>query len=161
MRYVPLYVHSFVLCAPRKILEAAQFNQRYRIYKEINNVPDRLRWWRHSKGLMQRDVAKLVGISRNMYMDIECGIKKQIPNEIVKKLADFYGVPMEAFMDDYNRFLADGQADRIRKYREATGLNKKAFAREKGIPIRCLQEWESGRKKISHGSWERYFKGKA
>ena len=107
VRYGPLYVHSFVLCAPRKIQEATQFNQRYRSYGTIENVPDRLRWYRHSRGLLQKDVAKLIGISRNMYMNIESGTKKQIPNEIVKKLADFYGVPMEAFMDDYNRFLAD------------------------------------------------------
>lgn len=111
--------------------------------------------------MLQKDVAKLIGISRNMYMNIESGTKKQIPNEIVKKLADFYGVPVEAFMDDYNRFLADGQADRIRKYREATGLGKKAFARETGIPIRCLQEWESGEKTVSRKSWEKYFKGRA
>ena len=30
-----------------------------------------------------------------------------------------------------------------------------------GIPVRCLQEWESGRKVISIKCWERYFKGRA
>lgn len=160
MRYAPLYVHSFILFAPRKILEATQFNQEYQRYEEIQNVPDRLRWCRHSKGLMQGDVAKLVGISRNVYVAIECGTTKQIPGEMVCKLADFYGVSVEDFLDDYNRFLSDGQANRIREYREATGLNKKAFAREKGIPIRSLLEWESGRKTVSRGSWGRYFKGK-
>ena len=48
VRYAPLFIHSFVLCAPRKILEATQFNQRYRRYEEIDNVPDRFRWCRHS-----------------------------------------------------------------------------------------------------------------
>ena len=43
VRYASLFIHSFVLCAPRKILEATQFNQRYRRYEEIDNVPDRLR----------------------------------------------------------------------------------------------------------------------
>ena len=42
VRYAPLFIHSFVLCAPRKILEATQFNQRYRRYEEIDNVSDRL-----------------------------------------------------------------------------------------------------------------------
>ena len=50
VRYAPLYIHSFVLCAPRKILEATKFNQRYRRYEEIENVADRLCWCRHSKG---------------------------------------------------------------------------------------------------------------
>ena len=94
-------------------------------------------------------------------MDIECGAKKQIPAEMAKKLSDFYGVPITDFMDEFSRFLYDGQANRIQKYRETTGLGKKPFAREKGIPIRCLLEWESGRKVISQKSWEKYFKGRA
>ena len=61
-----LFIHSFVRCAPWKILEATQFNQRYRGYEGIDNLPDRLRclqewesgrkvisiicWERHFKG---------------------------------------------------------------------------------------------------------------
>ena len=65
VRYAPLYIHSFVLCAPRKILEATQFNQRYRRYEDIQNVPDRLRWLRHSRGLIQTEVAAKIGMSRH------------------------------------------------------------------------------------------------
>ena len=110
---------------------------------------------------MQKDVAKLVGVSRNVYINIECGMTKQIPAEMSQKLAELYGVPNRDFMDEFNQFLYDGQTNRIRKYREATGLGKKPFAREKGIPIRCLLEWESGRKAVSKKSWEKYFKGRA
>ena len=61
MRYAPLLIHSFALCAPRKILEAPMFNQRYRRYEDIQNVPDRLRWLRHSRGLLQVEAAKIAG----------------------------------------------------------------------------------------------------
>ena len=94
-------------------------------------------------------------------MNIECGVTKQIPVKILEKLADFYGIPVTDFMDEYGRFLIDGQEVRIRKYREETGLGKKTFARENGIPIQCLREWESGRKVVSRNSWEKYFKGRA
>ena len=161
MRYVPLYIHSFVLCAPRKILEATQFNQRYRRYEEIDNVPDRLRWCRHSRGLMQAEVAKLVGVTRAVYIDIECGITQHIPLEMVQCLSSFYGVPMTDFLDEFNQFLYDGQGKRIRAYRESFGLGKKPFARKMGIPVNCLREWENDRKVISIKCWERYFKGRA
>ena len=161
MRYAPLFIHSFVLCAPRRILEATQFNQRYRRYEEIQNVPDRLRWCRHSRGLTQSEVACKVGMSISVYKDIEEGITQQIPKEAVDSLALLYGLPPTDFTDEFNQFLYDGQANRIRAYRQSLGLRKKTFAREKGIPIRSLQGWESGSKTISYKSWERYFKGRA
>lgn len=161
VRYAPLYIHSFVLCAPRKIYEATRFNRQYRRYEEIENVPDRIRWCRHSKGLMQMEVADKVGMRHNVYKAIEEGLTRHIQMELMERLAEFYDVPVMDFLDEYNRFLYDGQANRIRAYRESMGLGKKTFAKEMGIPCRSLQDWESGRKVISMKCWERYFKGKA
>ena len=158
MQYAPLFVHSFALCAPRKILEATQFNQRYRRYEEIDNVPDRLRWCRHSRGLLQTEVADQVGITHNVYKAIEEGFKQHIEPEKVERLAQFYCVPITDFLDEFNRFLYNGQANRIRAYREFLGLGKKPFAKKMGIPIRSLQAWETGRKQISRKCWEKYFR---
>ncbi len=149
------------MCAPRKLLEAQQFNRKYHRYEDIDNVPDRLRWCRHSRGMMQVEVAAIAGVSRASYIDIECGITQHIPASMMEKLADFYGVPITDFMDEFNRFLYDGQANRIRAYRKSMRLGKKPFARATGIPIRCLLEWEAERKQISQKSWEKYFMGKA
>lgn len=161
VRYAPLYIHSFVLCAPRKILEATMFSQRYRRYEDIQNVPDRLRWLRHSRGLLQVEAARIAGVTRSVYIDIECGITQHIPMEMVHSLSSFYGVPTIDFLDEFNQFLYDGQAMRIRAYREKLGLGRTPFARSAGIPIRNLQAWENGKKIISHKCWEQYFKGKA
>lgn len=149
MRYAPLFLHSFVPCVSHSG------------YAEIQNVPDRLRWCRNSKGLLQTEVAEKVGMSISVYKAIEGGITQRIQRGEVEKLAQLYGVPVTDLLDEFNRFLYDGQADRIRAYRESTGLGKKTFAREMGIPIRSLQAWESGAKTISVKSWERYFKGRA
>ena len=161
VRYAPLYIISFVLCASRRILETTQFHQHYRRYEEIENVTDRLRWLRHSKGLMQVEIADQVGMSHHVYKAIERGVTQHIEPEKVERLAQFYDVPVTDLLDEFSRFLYDGQAVRIRAYRESMGLGKKQFAREMGIPIRCLQEWESGRKVISIKCWERHFKGRA
>ena len=110
---------------------------------------------------MQAEVADKVGMTRSVYRDIEEGFTQHIEPEKVERLAQLYGVPVTDFLDEFNQFLYDGQAVRIRAYREASGLGKKAFAKKTGIPIRSLHDWENGRKTISYKCWERYLKGKA
>ena len=108
---------------------------------------------------MQTEVAQRIGMSDSAYKAIEAGVTQHIPKEVVEKLAQFYQLPVTDFLDEFNRFLYDGQAIRIRAYRETLGLGKTTFARKMGISIRSLREWESGKKVISRKCWERYFKG--
>lgn len=157
MRYLPLYIHRFPLCAPRRLQEAQQLHRRYRKYEEIDNVPDRLRWLRYSKGLTQSEVAQRMGITRVMYGNIESGITQHIPAELVDKLAAFYQVPQSDFPDAFRQFLSDGQAQCIRAYRDSLGMSQKQFARYANIPLTSLRAWESGQKIISRQSWEKYF----
>ena len=160
VRYAPLCIHSFRLIAPRKLLEAQVFNQQYHSYKEIPNVPERLRWCRHHMGLMQKEVAKRIGVSRRHYMELEDGYLTYYSKEIVDKLAELYQVPVNDLLDDYNRFLYKGQGKLIKEYREQLGLKKKPFARLLGIPPCLLRAWETEQKRTSFSSWEKYFKNK-
>lgn len=161
MRYLPLYILSFPLCSPKRILDAQLFFRKYRRYEEIENIPDRLRWLRHSKGLMQREAAQIAGVSRSVYIDIECGITRRLPGCLVLNLSHFYGVPVSDFLDEYNRFLFDGQAKRIKDYRKKLGMGRKPFCRHTGIPLSSLRGWEDGKKEVSFKCWEMYFKGRA
>ena len=133
-------------------------NRRYHRYEDIQNIPDRLRWLRHSRGLLQTEVAAKIGMSRHTYMNIEEGVTRQIPRESRDKLGQFYRVPPEDFNDEFSRFLEDGQANRIRAWRSQTGLSRRAFADRYGIPFRSLEVWEIGKKAVSYKSWEKYFK---
>ena len=164
MRYAPIYILRFRLEVPprsQKLLESKQSDRQSFRYEELDNVPDRLRWLRHSRGLKQKETAQKVGMTRSAYKALEEGFSQRIEPDRADRLAQFYGVPVTDFLDEFNQFLYDGQANRIRAYRESMGLGKKPFAKKMGIPIRCLQEWEGGRKVISRKSWERYFKGRA
>lgn len=161
VRFSPLYIHSFRLYAPHQILEATMMNQTYRSYEEITSIPDRLRWLRHSKGLMQREAAQIAGVSRSVYIDIECGITRRLPGCLVLNLPKFYGVPVSDFLDEYNQFLFDGQAQRIPAYREKLGMGRKPFCLHTGIPLSSLRGWEDGKKEVSFKCWEMYFKGRA
>ena len=87
-----------------------------------------MRWCRHHLGLMQREVAELIGISRNEYIDLETGSVDYYDREIVDKLAALFKIPSDDLLDDYNRFLYMGQGNVIKAYRERFGLGKKALA---------------------------------
>ncbi len=160
LRHALLYIHTFRLMAPRKLLEAQLFNKQYHSYEDIDNIPDRLRFCRHRLGLMQKDVAKIAGVSRNTYINLETGILNGFDKTVADKLAALFEIPVYDLLDGYNRFLCDGQARQIQEYRASYGLGQKPFARQMGIPIRSLQAWESGRKVVSLKSWEKYFKDK-
>jgi transcriptional regulator with XRE-family HTH domain len=153
-----MYIHSFRLIAPRKLLDAQLFITQYHCYDEIKEVPDRLRWCRHHMGLMQEDVAAEIGVSRGYYGHLEAGDLEYVPKEIADKLAAFYRVPVDDLLDDYNRFLYYGQGRLIQKHRQRLELLKKPYAKLMKIGIRSLQEWESDSKQISKKSWEKYFK---
>lgn len=155
-----MYIHSFRLIAPRRLLEAQLFNQQYQNYEDIPNVQDRLRWCRHHMGLMQKEVAELIGITRGHYIDFEVGYVDHYPKEIVDKLAELYQVPVDDLLDDYNHFLYKGQGKLIQEYRESLGLKKKPFARLMGIEPNLLRAWEADQKRMNINSWNKYFKDK-
>lgn len=160
-RYAPLYIHSFRLVAPRRQRSArrtTESNGQARSYTEIESIPDRLHWCRQQKGLLQRQVAEYLGIPRTQYMGLENGTAVHCPKEIADKLSALFGVPVFDLLDDYNRFLYEGQGRLIRERRAQLGLGKAAFARQYHIPVKSLSAWESGQKRISRASWERYFR---
>ena len=99
VRYSPLYILTFPLCAPCRILDAAQFDQHRGSYEDMQNIPDKLRWLRHSRGLIQTEVAIRIGVSKHIYKSIEAGTTRQISGEMRDKLALFYGVSSEDFED--------------------------------------------------------------
>ena len=156
--YAPLYIHTFCLIEPRKLLEAQLFNQQYYSYDEIQTVPERLRWCRHHMGFVYKEAAERSGIKRTHYIEFETGNVDYYPKEIVDKLAGLYQIPVEDLLDEYNQFLYKGQGRLIREYRERLGLQKKPFARQLGIDPRTLRGWENETIRVKRGSWERYFK---
>ena len=158
VRYAPLCIHTFQLIAPRKLLEAQIFNQQYHSYEEIKNVPDRLRWCRHHMGLMQKEVAERIGVSREHYIDFEMGNVDYYPKEIVDRLATLYHIPVDDLLDDYNRFQYKGQGELLRECREKMGLKKKPFARLLHVHPNTYRDWEADKKRMFKITWNKYFR---
>ena len=139
-------------------MEAQKFNQQYHKYEDITEVKDKLRWCRLNMGLLQKEVAEAIGITRGLYISYEGGTVDHYPKEIIDKLAELYNVPPDDLLDDYNRFLYNGQGKAIREYRERLGLKKKTFARKIKVTPTNLRNWESEKKIMIKRTWERYFK---
>ncbi|MBC7886535.1 MAG: helix-turn-helix transcriptional regulator [Ferruginibacter sp.] len=59
---------------------------------------DTLRLFRLAKNLKQKTVADLLGMSQPNYSDLENG-KTKLNNRSAKKLADYYGVSSDAFLE--------------------------------------------------------------
>lgn len=155
IRFAPLYIYSFRLIAPRKLLDAQLFNQKYHSYAEIDNVPDRLRWCRHKLGMMQKDSAEAAGVSRSYYIHLENGECEKYPLPVMDKLSELYQVPVTDLLDAYNRFLYDGQGQQIRTFRLGCGMTVSQFADRLGVYASTVRKWESDRAVILKRTWEK------
>ena len=156
--FAPLCLHSFRLLPACRASEAKKFPHLGGSYAQAVTVPERLRWLRHSQGLLQKEAAAQAGIPLPRYIDMETGACTHYPAATMDKLAALYQVSVEELLDEYNLFLYKGQACQIIALREKLGLSRTAFARQFGISERSLRAWESEKKVISKGCWEKYFR---
>lgn len=158
VRYAPLCIYKFHLVAPRKLLEAQMFNKKYHEYEKIKTVPERLRWHRYHKGLMQKEVAEKLGISRKSYTSLENGKIIHYEKQIVDKLAELYQISVKDLLDDYSYFLYCGQGKVLRDYCEKHNLGRNELADAVGVKTHHITMWEDEEIKISKKVWERRFK---
>ena len=121
------------------------------------NLPDKLRYYRQRAGLLQKDVARKLGIDRNTYSRYELPTRGRYPQEILNALTDFYGLPQKELSDEYSEFLKN-QGDRIREKRHKLGLTQKEFAEQIGAKLANLKRWERGEVAADGRTWEMFFK---
>lgn len=61
----------------------------------------RIKNLRLDKDLKQKDLAKVIGSSQQTYSDYEKG-RYDIPNEVLLKIADYYGVSLDYIFERTN-----------------------------------------------------------
>ena len=154
VEYAPLYIHSFALIQPHKLVEAEKFNLRYTEPSQIHNISDKLRWHRYRLGLCQRDIAEKIGIGESTYAAYEDAGRDYYPIEIRARIADLFRLSVTDLLDAYNRFLYDGQGKQIKQLRQSRGMTQKEYASLIGVPLRSLKKWEQNKVKISKKMWE-------
>lgn len=153
--FAPLYVERIRFLQPHSLTEAEKFNLRYPDPSKIPTVADKLRYYRYKKSLLQRDVARHIGIDRGTYARYE-ETDDFIPIDNLIKIAELFEIaPQELLLDDYSRFLFEGQGKQIRAIRKSMGMTQNEFGSLIGVHGGTVKKWEAERVQIQRATYER------
>ena len=158
--YSPLAIHSFLFLRPKKLTDAEKFNIQYPDPSKIPTVADKLRYYRYKKALLQREVAEYAGINESTYIHYENPEHDYYPIDKLGRIAELLEVDITDLLDEYNRFLYDGQGWQIRKIRKSMGLTQCQFGKLYGVSAGAVKRWESGKVRVTKGTWEKLSFGK-
>ena len=120
---VPLQSTAFCFLRPRKLTDAEKFNIQYPNPAMLTTTADKLRYYRYKKSLLQREVADYAGINESTYIHYENPEHDYYPMDKLDRIAELLEVDITDLLDEYNRFLYDGQGWQIRKIRQKHGLD--------------------------------------
>ena len=112
----------------------------------ITTVSDKLRYFRHKKGLYQIDIADYLGIDRGTYSAYEEHCKDYYAPETMDKIAKLLEVDVYDLLDDYNRFMYDGQGQYIKKLRKELNITQSELARIMNVDLLKVKRWEQNRR---------------
>ena len=156
--YAQLYIHSFRLLQPHTLVEAEKFNITNSDPTQLISTADKLRYYRYERALLQRDVADYAGIDRSTYSSYEENCRDHYPLDKLSIIAELLEVPLLELLDEYNRFLYNGQGWQIRALRESMGLSRSEFAASYGVDSSTVRKWEQDKVVIFKSTWEKLFK---
>lgn len=153
-----LIIKSFLLLAPHRFYDATKFNLVYPDPAMIENISERLRWYRYRKGLLQSEVAEYIGVYRTTYVHYEEQEIESIPINKLEKIAEILEVDVTELMDEYTLFIYRGQGKEVKARREKMNMTMEQYAQHLRISLNRLSQWEEDKAQMLRSSWEKYFK---
>ena len=124
----------------------------------IENISDRLRWYRYRKGLLQKEVAEYIGVYRSTYVNYEEQEIESIPISKLEKIAEILEVDVTELMDEYTLFIYRGQGKEVKARRKKMNMTMEQYAQHLRISLSRLSRWEEEKSQMRRSSWEKYFK---
>lgn len=76
--------------------------------------------------------------------------------DILKKFSEILEVELEDLLDDYNMFLYQGQAVRLKEFRKENHLTQKQLAKFLGVDVTKIKGWEQSRVRMSKASYNKF-----
>ena len=159
-KLIPMYLHSFRFIAPKKVSEAQKFVLRFPTADKIETVADKLRYYRHQKGLYQTDVADYLGLERSTYIEYENPDRDYYSAEVMEKISKLLEVDVYDLLDDYNKFLYDGQGRNIKELRKQLKITQEDLAREMNVSLLKVKRWEQNKVRMFKYTWEKLINNK-
>lgn len=153
--YAPLYRHSFQFLRPRSLTEAERFNFRYPNPEMIPSTAEKLRYYRYKKALLQREVAKYAELNESTYIDYENPERDYYPKDKLCKIAELLEADVYDLLDDYNRFLFDGQGKEIKFIRKSLNLTQADLAVCLCVHVGTVKHWEQGKIRMLREMYEK------
>lgn len=120
---------------------------------ELTHTADKLKWYRFNNAVSQQTVADYTGLDRSTYIRYESGELDYYPIENLKSIAKLFNVNLTELLDDYNRFLYDGQGNQVRKLRKSMGLTQYQFGNLFNVSSSNVKRWESEKTRISKNTY--------
>lgn len=105
--------------------------------------------------LLQREVAEYAGLDRTTYIHYESRERDYYPADKLEKIAELFDIDVTDLLDDYNRFIYDGQGWKIRKLRKSMSLTQYQFGKLYGVSAGAVKRWESDQVTIFKSTWEK------
>lgn len=152
---MPMYIHTIRLLKPSTNREGERFNLLYTNPADITNISDKLKYYRYQKALHQKDVAAYIGMDRGTYANYEESERDFYPTAMVDKLAVLYRIDVYELLDDYNRFLYDGQGQQIKAIRKQLQITQKDLAVMMNVDLYKVKRWEQDKVRMFKGTWEK------
>ena len=143
---------------PPKVTDAKTYYNNKNNTENLETIPDKLRFYRLKNGLEQKNVANVLGISRDNYISYENNSRDYYPAEVMDKLAKLYKVDVYALLDDYNTFLYNGQGQQIKTIRKRHSLTQKQLAKILDVQLVRIKRWEREENRILKFNWEKLIK---
>lgn len=152
---IPMYLHSFRFITPKKVSETQKFALKFPTADTITTVSDKLRYYRHKKGLYQIDIADYLGIERSTYSAYEEHVKDYYAPEIMNKIAKILDVNVYDLLDEYNKFMYDGQGQYIKQLRKRLRITQKELAIIMNVDLYKVKRWEQNKTRMFKYTYEK------
>ena len=153
--YAPFYILRFPFRNVINVQQTKWYFERFKHPERLVSIADKLRYYRCEKNLFQSEVADYAGINTSTYFSYEAGDRDYYPIDKMKRIAELFEVDVPELLDDYNRFLYDGQGKQIRKLRKSMGLTQNQFGKQMGVHGGTVKKWENDRVVIFKSTWEK------
>lgn len=123
--------------------------------QSLGTVSDKLKWYRYQNGLQQSDMAKIMGVDRTTYSRYEENVLEAYPLDKLEKAAKYFGIDITELLDEYNLFLYRGQGEQIKGLCKLLGLTQSELARQLGVSLQKVRNWEEEKVRVSRGTFEK------
>lgn len=155
--YAPLVIYPIHLTFHEKVTEVQKFFLKHPNPSAISAIGDKLRFYRYQKGLLQKDIAASIGVDKETYMNYETGTRENYSLDKLQQIAALLEIDITCLLDDYHKFLYDGQGEQIKKLRKRRKLTQGKFAEETGVCKTTIKDWEHNKARISKETYKFLF----